>query len=419
MKLLVITNLFFPDRGGGASVFSDLCFSLVRRGWEVDVFTTYPYYPEWRRKSGRSIWSIEREEMQGVRIWRHGIYVPNKPGKLMPRLLYELSFTLSLLRSLLRGGRRDLVMVYCPLLGAVLFAALRKAFFKEPLWLNVQDIPADAAAASGICDSRVFLRLAQTMQRWLFNVADIWSTISPVMAQRLRGMIRRQQPLHDFPNWLNDSMAREIEILPSDKLGRGTGNPVSLLYAGNIGGKQGLLDFCQGLAATDSAFRFTIHGDGSESAAVARFCGESRDKRFEFKPFLDEAAFVRALHQTDLFVITEKSGSGASFIPSKLIPCIATGTPILSVCDKAGPLGCEVGGNNLGLTLEWEQLPSLPAALSRITTQPQLFMELQRNCLARAQAFTGQQAVERFTQIAEKMVFTPVSQKRSLFTPTK
>jgi colanic acid biosynthesis glycosyl transferase WcaI len=419
MRLLVVTNLFFPDRGGGASVFSDLCFSLVRRGWEVDVFTTNPYYPEWRRKSGRSVWSIESEDIQGVRVWRHGIYVPNKPGKLVPRLAYELSFTLSLLRSLLRGGRRDLVMVYCPLLGAVLFTALRKPFFKEPLWLNVQDIPADAAAASGICDSRIFSRLAQTTQRWLFNVADIWSTISPVMAQRLRGLIRRQQPLHEFPNWLNDSMAREIEALPSDKLGRGTGNPVRLLYAGNIGKKQGLLEFCQALAATDSTFLFTIHGDGSERAAVAQFCEESGDKRFKVEPFLDEAGFVRALYQTDLFVITEKSGSGASFIPSKLIPCIATGTPILSVCDKAGPLGCEVNRNNLGLSLEWEQLLDLPAALSRVATQPELFLELQRSCLKRAQAFTGQQAVERFAQIAEKVVFTPVTQKCSLFTPAK
>ncbi len=32
MKILVISNLFYPDRGGGASVFSDLCFGLVKAG---------------------------------------------------------------------------------------------------------------------------------------------------------------------------------------------------------------------------------------------------------------------------------------------------------------------------------------------------------------------------------------------------
>ena len=137
MRLLVVTNLFSPDRGGGASVFSDLCYGLVREGWEVDVFTTYPYYPEWKRKSGHSVWSVEREEIQRVRVWRHGIYVPARPGKLVQRIAYELSFTLSLLRSLFRGGTYDLVMVYCPLLGAVTFSALRKALRHEPLWLNV------------------------------------------------------------------------------------------------------------------------------------------------------------------------------------------------------------------------------------------------------------------------------------------
>ncbi len=417
MRLLVVTNLFFPDRGGGASVFSDLCFRLVKLGWEVDVFTTYPYYPEWKRKAGRSVWAVEREDIQGVNVWRHGIYVPAKPGKLLPRLAYELSFTLSLIRSLFRGGQRDLVLVYCPLLGSVLFAALRKAVFKESLWLNVQDIPADAAAASGISDSRTFSRLAQAAQQKLFNVADIWSTISPVMAQRLRGLIRRGQPLHEFPNWLNDSMAGEIEALPSDKLGRRVGNPIRLLYAGNIGKKQGLLEFCRALVATNVDFRFTIHGDGSERASVEKFREAAGDNRFNVGPFLEESAFVRALYETDLFVITEKPGSGASFIPSKLIPCIATGTPLLAVCDKMGPLGCEVGEKHLGLSLEWEQLISLPVALSQLATQPQFFTELQRSCLARAHDFAGQQALERFTQIAADTLFPKQKGKGSLLTP--
>ena len=54
MKLLVVTNLFHPDRGGGASVFSDMCYGLVERGHDVTVYGAYPYYPEWRNKSARA-----------------------------------------------------------------------------------------------------------------------------------------------------------------------------------------------------------------------------------------------------------------------------------------------------------------------------------------------------------------------------
>lgn len=401
MKILIVTNLFFPDRGGGASVFSDLCFSLVQKGWEVDVFTTYPYYPEWRKKSGRSVWAIEREEIQGVRVWRHGIYVPTKPGKLVPRLAYELSFTLTLLRSLFRGGTYDLVMVYCPMLGAVAFTALRKIFRREPIWLNVQDIPADAAEASGIATSKLFSRLASQVQQALFNVGDFWSTISPVMADRLREMMRHRQPLHVFPNWLNGSMEQEIAALPNDKVGRAPRNPLRLLYAGNIGKKQGLLAFCQALAATDAAFHFTICGDGSERGKIERFCQDYGDKRFETRPFLEEKDFVRALHDTDIFVITEKSGSGASFIPSKLIPSIATGTPVLAVCDKSGPLGREMDGACLGLRMDWEGLSGLADALNRLQGDTETFRKYQVNALQHARHYSREHAVRRFTELAQ------------------
>ena len=40
----MVTNLFHPDRGGGASVFSDLCYGLAERGHDVTVYAAYPYY---------------------------------------------------------------------------------------------------------------------------------------------------------------------------------------------------------------------------------------------------------------------------------------------------------------------------------------------------------------------------------------
>ncbi len=156
IRLLVVTNLFFPDRGGGASVFADLCFGLSAKGWQITVFTTHPYYPEWRRKVSDCPWRLKREIVEGVEIYRHGIYVPSSPSRLLPRVFYELSFAASLLRSIWRGGRNDMIMVFCPLLGAVMFGVVRRWILKEPLWLNVQDIPAEAAAASGISKSDLF-----------------------------------------------------------------------------------------------------------------------------------------------------------------------------------------------------------------------------------------------------------------------
>jgi colanic acid biosynthesis glycosyl transferase WcaI len=386
MRILVVTNLFYPDRGGGASVFSDMCYGLAERGHEVTVYAAYPYYPEWKNKSQAQMWRVNRENLHGVDVRRFGMYLPKNPSKFLPRILFELSFMLNLMRSLLYFRRYDAVMIYCPVMSAVAYGAVRKLFYREPMWLNIQDIPADAAAASGISRNPLTKAFGNIVQSVLFNRADVFSTIAPKMVERVSSLRRRGQPVYFVPNYLNGSMAEAIAAHPT-KLGRAAGRPLKLLYAGNIGKKQGLLEFCERLKAIDLDFTFRIHGDGGEAHATGEWIQSQNDPRFQFGEFLDERGFVAALFDADIFVITEKPGVGASFIPSKLIPCIATGTPVLSVCDAEGPLGQEVRQHDLGIVLEWEQFGELPAALARLADDPERLGTLQKNTLDRARTY--------------------------------
>ncbi|MCC6494492.1 MAG: glycosyltransferase family 4 protein [Pirellulales bacterium] len=386
MKILVVTNLFHPDRGGGASVFSDMCYGLVERGHAVTVYGAYPYYPEWQNKSGANLRKVARETIGGVEVHRFGMYLPRNPSSFVPRVAFELSFMFSLLRSLFYGRRFDVVMTYCPVMGAVAYSAVRKLFYREPTWLNVQDIPADAAAASGISRSRLAKGLGQFAQSTLFNRADVWSTIAPKMVERLSGLRRKNQPLHFVPNFLNQSMEEAVGEHPA-KLGRNPADPIKLLYAGNIGKKQGLLEFCQRLQSADLRFDFRIHGNGGEAHAIRDWVAAAADPRFAFGDFLDERGFVAALMETDFFVITEKSGVGASFIPSKLIPCIATATPLLCVCDAEGPLGQEVAAHGLGVAVPWTRFDELRPRLEELLADPPRFVALQQNALNRAQTY--------------------------------
>ena len=394
MKILVISNLFYPDRGGGASVISDLCFRLVQRGHDVTVYGTYPYYPEWENKSGSNLWRKHQESIQGVDLHRYGLFIPKNPSNLIPRIFHELSFAVSLSRSLFLFRRFDAVMVICPLAGAVAYASVRKLFYREPLWLNVQDIPADAAAASGISSFGFIDRIGEAVQSWLFNRADVWSSIAPAMTKRLETIQKRNQPIHYVPNFLNETMAAAIDQYES-KVGRPARKPVRLLYAGNIGMKQGLLEFCRVLAESDLDCQFQIHGSGAEADRIRAWVAGCGDKRIQFGKFLDEDGFIRALFDTDFFVITEKPGVGASFFPSKLIPCLATGSPVLSVCDSNGPLGTEVQEHDLGICIEWPQIHTMMPRLQEILRDSGRLAEMQENAFQRARSFQRSTVVEK------------------------
>ena len=109
LRLLVILNVFPPDILGGAAVFSDLLYGLSDRGLDITVRCAYPYYPEWKDKTGQNGWYVSRYDDRGVHVERYGLFIPNDPHSLIQRFFYEGSFLLSLVRSLTNRERFDAV----------------------------------------------------------------------------------------------------------------------------------------------------------------------------------------------------------------------------------------------------------------------------------------------------------------------
>ncbi len=402
LKLLVITMMYEPDCVGIAAIASDMCAELAERGHDVTVCTTYPYYPEWKLKSSTNRWRVRRETIRNVQVRRHRIFVPSDPSRLIPRLIHELSFPLSLLGSLFHGKRHDAVMVFCPLIGGLAFASLRKMLFRDPLWVNIQDIPAEAAAASGLIRPGLLARSASLIQKIVLNQGDVWSSISPEMVQQLETIKRADMPIHLCRNWLTGELHEQVLRLPG-KVGRKPSQPVQLLYCGTIGRKQGLLQFCQRLSQCRGDFHLRIRGEGGEAESLRTWVETSGDHRFEFETLLSQADFVRAIHEADWFVIPQKSSVGSSFFPSKLIPAIAVGTPILAISENDGPLGQEVVENNLGLVVPWSQVESVPARLQAFRSTPDEFTRLQANCVRRARAYNRDLAIDHFETLLQDL----------------
>jgi hypothetical protein len=78
-RLLVLINNYPPDRAGGAAVIGDMCQGLAERGFGVTVRCAYPYYPEWKDKSGKNGWRIWRYRDGPVCVERYGLFIPTSP----------------------------------------------------------------------------------------------------------------------------------------------------------------------------------------------------------------------------------------------------------------------------------------------------------------------------------------------------
>jgi glycosyltransferase involved in cell wall biosynthesis len=403
LRLLVVPDKYAPDLCGGGAVYTDMCRGLASRGFDVTVRCPYPFYPEWTDKSGKNGLRVERTVLDGVKVERFGFFIPRNPTSIKQRLWLDLSLFLSLSRSLFARNGFDAVIAFCPHSGGLAFAALYTLLTGRPLWLNVQDIPADGASAGGMSKGGLLKQVLVQIQRLLLNQAEMWSSISPAMIARLEEIRLREQPILFVPNWPHLSIVEQIEGLAT-KVGRRPLDPVRLLYAGNIGTKQGLLDFCKNLQKSPVPFEFHIHGDGGVAPQVREWIDACGDRRFSFGPILDEPEFARALHAADFFVITEKPGSGASFFPSKMAPGMLSATPILAVSDPHSPLGLEVRNYNVGPWFSWQESSTVPAFLASMQARGEEFALWQSNAVRRSHYYDRERCLDLIESVLNELV---------------
>jgi len=94
MKVLILSINYWPEVTGIGAFSTYRAEYLAAAGHDVEVCTTFPYYPEWKVPPEYAGKLAVKEERNGVRILRSYAYIPNPPTPLK-RILHEASFIAS------------------------------------------------------------------------------------------------------------------------------------------------------------------------------------------------------------------------------------------------------------------------------------------------------------------------------------
>lgn len=368
LRIHLITNLFAPDELAGAALFSDMALFLKERGHDVRVTCTFSYYPAWRLRPEDEGVVLREETYEGVPVRRIRMHVPEKPtGR--SRMRSDASFLGSLLwRGRFPGWTPEVVITASPMFSQCLAQRFLYRGGRVPRMIVVQDFVVDAALELGILRMPGLPPLLRGLERWAFRSASTLTTISPGMLEKLRGIVGGDRRTLRIPNWIHGSLAREIE---RQRAARPVRHRNLLFYAGNLGVKQGLPDFLPLFAEVQSkagvggveGWALSIHGGGAER--------ERLDQAVKQTPgcslggVLDEPEYIGRLLTSTACLVTQRPGVGANFLPSKLLPALATGTPVLAVCEPGSPLGREVLEGGVGAVVNPGDHKALGAVLAR------------------------------------------------------
>ncbi len=375
MRILVIGLNFAPELTGVGKYSGEMAAWFARRGHDVSIITTRPYYPQWVKPSGLRGWTWERETWQGCRVIRCPLYVPRRMSALR-RVLHLGSFALSSIPAAmarLMGGKIDVVAGVVPTLLSAPLALSVARIASAKAWLHVQDLEIDAAGGVGVIQNRRLIGAALSLERQLITRFDLVSAISPKMVEAIRRKGVASERLMLFPNWVDTG--RIFPLPASSALRRELGLPEDaclVLYSGSMGRKQGLeyvIAAARQLAAASASRSplFVLAGAGPARAELEQDAAGLANVRF--LPLQPDERFNEFLNMGDIHVLPQRRDAADLVMPSKLGAMLAAGKPVIATVPPDSQVALTLAG--AGVVVPPEDGAALAAAIKDLAEDPE------------------------------------------------
>ncbi|MDQ3625319.1 MAG: glycosyltransferase, partial [Verrucomicrobiota bacterium] len=274
----------------------------------------------------------------------------------------------------------DVVIVVSPPLALGIAAAALRVLKRMPFIFHVQDLQPDAALSLGLLKQGWIRTILFWLERFSYRNAARVSGISHGMLEAFRSKGIAESKLIYFPNGVSIPPAEGFSSRGAFRARQGLGaSDFIAVYSGNLGQKQGLevlIDAGARLKATN--VHIFVCGDGARRDALAERVAELGLGNVMLLPLQPTAAYYEMLADADVCVITQEPGTGGAFLPSKLLPALAFGKPVLAVSDPDSELARAVTGGGFGLNITPPNPMSVAAALDELAHDQERLSAFQR-----------------------------------------
>ncbi|MFN0040738.1 MAG: WcaI family glycosyltransferase [Burkholderiales bacterium] len=331
LRVAIVSINYAPEPTGIPVYNTGLAEFLVQQGHDVTVYTGFAYYPRWAKGPQDRGRLYREEQLNGVKIRRHYVYVPVRPSAAR-RMIHELSFVVSSMLGYLFGPRADLTIIVSPPLFIGMPIAIIARCKRSRTVLHVQDLQPDAAIDLGMLRPGWMTRFFFGIERLTYRLVDRVSTISHGMQAKISGKGVPGEKLLLFRNWAQEDLISPRGSNTRYRRDWGLEGKFVALYSGNMGVKQGLSSLLEAAAALkhQADIVLVIVGDGGEKPALLREAADLGLTNVQFHPLQPMSDLCELLATADIMLVPQKPGVKDIVLPSKLCNLLASGRPVIA-----------------------------------------------------------------------------------------
>ncbi|MEN2315880.1 glycosyltransferase family 4 protein [Lacticaseibacillus paracasei] len=332
-SILVIDQYYFPEPFRVTAI----CESLANKGYEVQVVTGTPNYPEGHFYSGYGHGQRVDETRNGVRIHRCPI-LPSKQGA-VNRVLNYYSFVIQATRFVrskecVTSSGKPFDVVYVNQTSPVMMGEPAIAYKKKynvPIVLYCLDLWPDSLVAGGIRRKSFIYKYYAQVSKTIYQKMDIIVLASRLQFCHLQNNMQIQQDrIRYIPQYAEDIFS---EV--SNNVKKPRPDHINLVFAGNVGKAQSLDTIINAAARLKSEpVSFHIVGSGSELDRVHQLTRQRQVNNVIFhgrKPLSDMPDFYA---MADAMLVTLQADDLLSLtLPGKVQSYMAAGKTIIGAVD--------------------------------------------------------------------------------------
>lgn len=327
-KILIVSEIFHPE----SSLINDFVVELVKQGFEVEVLTQHPSYPDGKVFDGYSNSDYSIEMWNSIKIHRFKVIEGYRESKIKKILNYWTFVREGRKIAHQIGGDFDHILIYQtgPLTLALPAIAIKKKYgTKLTIWTF--DIWPDAVYAYGfpkVFPLTVFLNSIITT---VYKNSDNIFVSSKAFAQTIQRYVAGKK-IDYAPNWLIPQSHRLSSLqLSADKF--------NFTFTGNISMAQNLENVIRGWEASQIAGEATLNiiGNGSSLAVLKLLVEKENIEGVIFHGHYPADEMYAILSNSDMLLLSLISDPGVTKTePFKLQSYLNAGRPIFGVINGAG-----------------------------------------------------------------------------------
>jgi colanic acid biosynthesis glycosyl transferase WcaI len=308
---------------------------MAARGHEVEVIAAHPHYPP-------DVWQQRlrpyREVRDGIRILRLPLWIGHSTG--FERVREELSHAVSAGLAMTAASTPDVIVTVSPSFLALAPTMANAVVRRRPWVLWLQDIVPDAAVTTGLLTNRGAVGAARALERTAYRSASRIVVISETFEENLRGKGVASSRMTRIYNPATLGFASNSRYTPDQ-------TPPRILYMGNIGHSQGLVEVVRAFQASRAAgvAKLVIVGHGELASAVRE---EARAEFVEVLGLVDSTRLESELQRASIGLVSQRSDILEFNVPSKLMNLMARGIPVLTTVSRRSETARIVSASGAG-----------------------------------------------------------------------